>query len=474
MAFDGLSGRLQMAMRRVTGRGRLNEKDIEEMLREVRLSLLEADVNYKVVKQFLAGIKEEAMGEKIMKGLNPGEQVVKVVREQLRLTLGSEVSELNFKKDGGMTIFMMCGLQGTGKTTTVGKLASFCRKKFNKKPFLIAADIYRPAAVDQLVQIAKQINVPYFEMGTKEKATKIVKEGLKAAREAECDFVIIDTAGRLHIDEELMDELVDIKELCNPDEILLTVDAMTGQDAVNVAETFHNKLSVTGCVLTKLDGDTRGGAALSIKQITGVPIKISCNGEKLDAIEIFYPDRLADRILGMGDVLTLIDTVTENVDEDEMMSMAEKLMSDKFNYNDLLKQLKMIKRMGSISKILGFLPGMKQIKEASKNVDDKALDYIECIISSMTEAERKDPSLINSSAKRRERIAKGSGRTVMEVNRLREMLETQKKTMKQMSGMSEADLKKMQANMKNGNMPMSQPSYSKGKGKGKGQGKIFR
>lgn len=472
MAFDGLSSRLQMAMRRVTGRGRLNEKDIEEMLKEVRLSLLEADVNYKVVKQFLASIKEEALGEKIMKGLNPGEQVVKIVREELRKTLGSEVSEINFKKDG-MTIIMMCGLQGTGKTTTVGKLASFCRKKYNKKPFLIAADIYRPAAVDQLVQIAKQINVPYFEMGTKEKAVKIVKEGLKQAQAEGCDFVIIDTAGRLHIDEELMDELVDIKELCKPNEILLTVDAMTGQDAVNVAQTFHDKLEVTGCVLTKLDGDTRGGAALSIKQITGVPIKISCNGEKLDAIEIFYPDRLADRILGMGDVLSLIDTVTENVDESEMMSMAEKLMSDKFNYNDLLKQLKMIKRMGSLSKILGFLPGMRQIKEATKNIDDNALDFISVIISSMTEEERRNPSLIDSSAKRRERIAKGSGKTVMEVNRLRQMLEQQKKTMKQMQGMSETDLKKMQANLQNGNLPQQQ-SYSKGKGKGRGQGKIFR
>ena len=252
MAFDSLSNRLQMAMRRMTGRGKLNEKDIEEMLREVRLSLLEADVNYKVVKTFLQNVKEEALGEKILKGLNPGEQVVKVVREQLRKTLGSEVSELNFKKDG-TTIFMMAGLQGAGKTTTVGKLASFCRKKFGKKPFLIAADIYRPAAVDQLVQIAKQINVPYFEMGTKEKAVKIVKEGLKKANEAGCDLVIIDTAGRLHIDMELMDELVDIKQLCNPDEILLTVDAMTGQDAVNVAQTFNEKLSVTGVVLTKLD-----------------------------------------------------------------------------------------------------------------------------------------------------------------------------------------------------------------------------
>lgn len=476
MAFDGLSGRLQMAMRRVTGRGRLNESDIEDMLREVRLSLLEADVNYKVVKQFLASVKEEAMGEKILKGLNPGEQVVKVVREELRKTLGSETVELNMKKDG-TTVVMAVGLQGAGKTTTVGKMANFYRKKQNKKPFLIAADIYRPAAIDQLKQIGKQINVPVFEMGTNTDVRKIVKEGLKEAQRQGSDFVIIDTAGRLHIDEELMDELVDVKEIAHPDEILLTVDAMTGQDAVNVAKSFNEKLAITGIILTKMDGDTRGGAALSIKTITGVPIKLSCNGEKLDAIEIFYPDRLADRILGMGDVLSLIDTVTENIDESEMMNMAEKLMSNKFNYNDLLKQLKMIKRMGSISKILGFLPGMKSVKEAAKNVDDKKLDYIKCIIDSMTEDERRNPELINSSAKRRERIAKGSGRSVMEVNQLRQMLDAQKKAMKQMQGMSEADMAKMKNNLENGRMPQNMggaPSVSKGKGKGRGQGKIFR
>ncbi len=476
MAFDGLSSRLQMAMRRVTGRGRLNENDIEEMLREVRLSLLEADVNYKVVKSFLAKVKEEAMGEKILKGLNPGEQVVKIVREQLRETLGSETVELNMKSSG-MTVIMMAGLQGAGKTTTVGKIATFYRKKYNKKPFLIAADIYRPAAIDQLIQIGKQIGVPTFDMGAKEKAQKIVKEGLKKAQEEGCDFVIIDTAGRLHIDEELMDELVDIKELASPDEILLTVDAMTGQDAVNVAKSFNEKLAVTGIVLTKMDGDTRGGAALSIKSITGVPIKLSCMGEKLDAIEIFHPDRLADRILGMGDVLSLIDTVTENVDEDEMMNMAEKLMSNKFNYNDLQKQMKMIKRMGSISKILGFLPGMKQIKEASKNINDDALDFINVIINSMTEEERKNPELIDQSAKRRERIAKGSGKTVMEVNKLRQMLEQQKKAMKQMSQMSETDLKRMQGDLQNGKIPSnmgSGNSVSHGKGKGRGQAKFLR
>lgn len=476
MAFDGLSGRLQMAMRRVTGRGKVNENDIEEMLREVRLSLLEADVNFKVVKEFLAGVKEEALGEKILKGLNPGQQVVKIVREQLRKTLGSETVELNMKKDG-MTVIMMAGLQGAGKTTSVGKIAAFYRKKYNKTPFLIAADIYRPAAVDQLKQIGKQLNVPVFEMGTKEKAQKIVKEGLKVAAEANADFVVIDTAGRLHIDEELMNELVDIKEIARPDEILLTVDAMTGQDAVNVAKTFNEYLAITGCILTKMDGDTRGGAALSIKSITGVPIKLSCNGEKLDAIEIFHPDRLADRILGMGDMLSLIDTVTENIDEDEMMGMAEKMMSNKFNYNDLLKQMKMIKRMGSISKILGFLPGLKGIREAAKNVDDKQLDFVTVIINSMTEAERKNPELIDQSAKRRERIAKGSGHTVMEVNKLRQMMDAQKKAMKQMSQMSEADMQRMQNNLQNGRMPnMPQANYgvSKGKGKGRGQGKIFR
>ena len=275
MAFDSLSGRLQMALRRVTGRGRLNESDIDDMLKEVRLSLLEADVNYKVVKDFLNRIKEQAYGEKIMKGLNPGQQVVKVVREELKNTLGSEATEIKIKPQGQMTVIMLAGLQGAGKTTACGKLAVFYRKKYNKKPFLIAADIYRPAAIDQLKTIGKQIDVPVFDMGTNVKAEKIVKEGLKQAQEAGADFVIIDTAGRLHIDDDLMNELVEVKAIANPDEILLTVDAMTGQDAVNVATTFNSKLAVSGIILTKMDGDTRGGAALSIKAMTGVPIK-SC------------------------------------------------------------------------------------------------------------------------------------------------------------------------------------------------------
>ena len=469
MAFDSLSSRLQMGLRRITGKGKLNENDIEEMLREVRLSLLEADVNYKVVKKFLANVKEQALGEKIMKGLNPGQQVVKVVREELKKTLGDEVVELNFKSSG-MTVVMAVGLQGAGKTTAVGKMALFYRKKLKKKPFLIAADIYRPAAVDQLVTLGKSIDVPVFEMGTNVKAEKIVEEGLKKAKEEGCNFVIIDTAGRLQIDEELMQELKNVKDIAKPDEILLTVDAMAGQDAVNVALSFHNQLDITGIILTKLDGDTRGGAALSIKEMTGIPIKIMSNGEKLDAMEIFYPDRLADRILGMGDVLSLIDTVTENIDEDEMKSMAEKMMSSSYNYNDLLKQFKMIKRMGSMSKILGFLPGMGKIKDAVNNVDDRALDRIEAIIYSMTEKERKHPELIDRDFKRRDRIAKGSGRSIQEVNKLRQTLEQMKKTMKQMNNMTPEQQKRMGAQMQAGNYSGLGGAQKVKKGKGKNKG----
>lgn len=468
MAFDSLSSRLQMGLRRITGKGKLNEEDIDEMLREVRLSLLEADVNYKVVKKFLANIKEQSLGEKILKGLNPGQQVVKIVREELKRTLGDEAVELNFKPSG-MTVVMAVGLQGAGKTTAVGKMALFYRKKLKKKPMLIAADIYRPAAVEQLKTLGKQIDVPVFDMGTKVSAEKIVTEGLKHAKEEGANFVIIDTAGRLQINEDLMKELQNIKDIAKPDEILLTVDAMAGQDAVNVALAFHKDLDITGIILTKLDGDTRGGAALSIKEMTGIPIKIMSNGEKLDAMEIFYPDRLADRILGMGDVLSLIDTVTENIDEDEMKSMAEKMMSSSFNYNDMLKQFKMIKRMGSLSKILGFIPGLGQMKKAMSQVDDRAFDKIEAIIYSMTEQERKHPELIDKDFKRRERIAKGSGRSIQEVNKLRQSLEQMKASMKQMRNMSETDVKRMESQIKTGNYQSIAPTtYKKGKGKGKG------
>ena len=473
MAFDGLSSRLQMALRRVTGRGSLTEKDIDEMLREVRLSLLEADVNYRVVKEFLANIKVAATGEKIMKGLNPGQQVVKIVRDELKRVLGEETQEIKFKING-MTVLMTCGLQGAGKTTAIGKMALHYRKVKKSKPCLIAADIYRPAAIDQLKQIGKQIDVPVFELGINTPVAKIVKEGIKFAKDGGYDLVIIDTAGRLHINEELMDELKDVKKIANPDEILLTVDAMTGQDAINVAKSFHEALGLTGVILTKLDGDTRGGAALSIKAVTDVPIKLMSTGEHLDELEVFHPDRMAERILGMGDMLTLIESATQNITEDEAMNMFERMTSDNFNYNDLLKQFKMMNKMGSISKILGFLPGIGQFKEALNNVDDRQFDYIKAIIFSMTKEERANPDLIDRSSRRRERIARGSGRSVAEVNKLRQMLDQQRKIAKQMSNIDEEKAARIASQVESGNyaglkstMANPQPYVHKGKGKNK-------
>ncbi len=469
MAFDSLSERLQHALKKVTGRGKLTESDIDEMLREVRLSLLEADVNFKVVKKFLREVKEKALGEKILTGLNPGQMVVDIVREELQNTLGSEASELNYNKNG-LTVMMLVGLQGAGKTTACGKISLFSRKKYKKKPMLIAADVYRPAAINQLVTLGKQIDVPVFEMGTKANPRKIVKEGIQEAIKSGCDLVIIDTAGRLQVNEELMDELKDIKEIARPHEVLLAVDAMAGQDAVNVALAFHEKIELSGVILTKLDGDARGGAALSIKEMTGLPIKLMSTGEKLDALEIFYPDRLAERILGMGDVLSLIDSVKENIDEDEMKNAAERMMDDSFNYYDLMKQFKMIKKMGSLSKIMGFIPGLGKLKGALNQVDDRLFEYYGAIISSMTDKERKNPKLIEDSAKRRERIAKGSGRSIQEVNQLRNSFMQMKKTMRQFKGMDETQMKRMQSQVQNGNYGgIAQPKMKKGKGKGKGQ-----
>ena len=473
MAFDGLSSRLQMALRRVTGRGTLTEKDIDEMLREVRLSLLEADVNYRVVKEFLANIKVAATGETIMKGLNPGQQVVKIVRDELKRVLGEETQEVKFKING-TTVLMTCGLQGAGKTTSIGKMALHYRKIKKSKPCLIAADVYRPAAIDQLKQIGKQIDVPVFEMGIHTPVAKIVKEGMKFAKDNGYDLVIIDTAGRLHINEELMDELKEVKKIASPDEILLTVDAMTGQDAINVAKSFHDALGLTGVILTKLDGDTRGGAALSIKAVTDVPIKLMSTGEHLDELEVFHPDRMAERILGMGDMLTLIESATQNISEEEAMNMFERMTSDKFNYNDLLKQFKMINKMGSLSKILGFLPGIGQFKDALNNVDDRQFDYIKAIIFSMTKEERANPDLVDKSSRRRERIAKGSGRSVAEVNKLRQMLEQQRKMARQMSNIDEEKAAKIASQVESGNyaglksaMGQPQPYVHKGKGKNK-------
>lgn len=467
MAENSLSSRLQMAMRRLTGRGFLTETDIDEMMKEVRLSLLEADVNFKVVKNFITRIREEAVGEKILKGLNPGQQVVKIVHDELKRVMGEDAVGIAYNMSG-MTTIMTIGLQGSGKTTAIGKLAVFLRKADKKKVLLIAADVYRPAAIEQLKTIGKQIDVEVFEEGLID-ARKIVKDGLAYAKEKKYDVVIIDTAGRLHIDEKMMQELVDVKEIAKPNEILLTVDAMTGQDAANICKSFHEQLSATGAILTKLDGDTRGGAALSIKEVSGIPIKFASSGEKMDAFEVFHPERMASRILGMGDVLTLIEKATDAIDEDEAQNMMEKLMSDSFNYNDLMKQFKMIKRMGSISKIMGFLPGVGQMKQAMSNVDDKQFEKMTAIISSMTDDERKNPKLIDTSSRRRERIARGSGMNVSDVNRLRTALDSQKKMMKKMMNMDERELEGLSKNP--GKLMGNQP-VKKGKGKGKGQFKF--
>jgi signal recognition particle subunit SRP54 len=445
MAFENLTSRFQMAFRRLTGKARLNDNDIEEMLREVRLSLLEADVNYRVVKEFTEEIRDKALGEKIMKGLNPGQQVVKIVNDELKALMGTEAVPINLK-DSGISVVMLVGLQGTGKTTTAGKLAQLLRKNEGKSPLLIAADIYRPAAIDQLQVVGKQLDIPVFSLGNERNPRDIVKEGLRYAAKEALNLVIIDTAGRLHVNETLMDELTDIKKIVSPDEILLTVDAMTGQDAVNVASAFHEKLTITGCILTKLDGDTRGGAALSVRKVTGIPIKFAGTGEKLNEIEIFHPERMASRILGMGDVVSLIEKATEEIDENEAMSMMEKMMSGSFNFNDLLKQMKMIKRMGAFSGILKFLPGMSQLANSEK-VDDKQLVYIEAIIRSMTPEERRKPELVERSSGRRNRIARGSGRSTTEVNRLLTMLEKQQKMMRQMVNMSPQQMEKMSSRM---------------------------
>jgi signal recognition particle subunit SRP54 len=467
MAENSLSSRLQMAMRRLTGKGYLNENDIDEMMREVRLSLLEADVNFKVVKTFIANIKEQAVGEKILKGLNPGQQVVKIVHDELKRVMGQDAEGIRYNING-ITTIMTIGLQGSGKTTAIGKLGAYIRKAEKKKVMFIAADVYRPAAIEQLNTIGKQIDIEVFEQGLID-ARDIVKNGLKYAKEHDYDVVIIDTAGRLHIDEKMMQELIDVKQIAQPNEILLTVDAMTGQDAANIAKSFHEQLNATGAILTKLDGDTRGGAALSIKEVSGIPIKFASSGEKMDSFEMFHPERMASRILGMGDVLTLIEKATESIDEDEAKNMMEKLMSNTFNYNDLLKQFKMIKKMGSMSKILGFIPGMGQLKNAASQVDDKQFEQMGVLIHSMTEAERKDPTLIDKSSRRRERIAKGSGMKVADLNKLRQALETQKKMMKQMMNMDERQLESLS---KNPSQMMQNTKTKKGKGKGKGQFRI--
>ncbi|MDG5470262.1 signal recognition particle protein [Jeotgalibacillus sp. ET6] len=431
MAFEGLADRLQGSIQKIRGKGKVNEADVKEMMREVRLALLEADVNFKVVKTFVKKVSERAVGQEVMQSLTPGQQVIKVVKDELTELMGGEQSHIAVAKRPP-TVIMMVGLQGAGKTTTAGKLASLLRKKHNRKPLLVAADIYRPAAIKQLETIGKQLDLPVFSMGDQVSPVEIAKAGIAKAKEEHQDYVLIDTAGRLHIDEDLMDELKQIKELSSPEEIFLVVDAMTGQDAVNVAKNFDDALGVTGVVLTKLDGDTRGGAALSIRSVTEKPIKFVGMGEKMDALEAFHPERMASRILGMGDMLSLIEKAQTNVDEEKAKEMEKKLRTASFTLDDFLEQLGQVKQMGPLDELIKMIPGANKMKGIDNlQVDEKQLGHVEAIIKSMTMKEKEQPEVINAS--RRKRIAKGSGRTIQEVNRLLKQFEDMKKMMKQMT-----------------------------------------
>ncbi|HBM4187920.1 TPA: signal recognition particle protein [Listeria monocytogenes] len=432
MAFEGLAGRLQETMNKIRGKGKVNEADVKEMMREVRLALLEADVNFKVVKQFIKTVSERAVGADVMKSLTPGQQVIKIVQEELTSLMGGEESKIG-TADRPPTVIMMVGLQGAGKTTTSGKLANLLRKKYNRKPLLVAADIYRPAAIKQLETLGKQLDMPVFSLGDQVSPVEIAKQAIAKAKEEHLDYVIIDTAGRLHIDETLMDELKQVKEIATPTEILLVVDSMTGQDAVNVAQSFNEQLEITSVVLTKLDGDTRGGAALSIRSVTGKPIKFIATGEKMEALETFHPDRMASRILGMGDVLSLIEKAQTDVDTEKMKAMEQKMKDNSMTLDDFLEQLQQVKQMGPLDELLKMMPGANKMKGLDNmNVDDKQLGHIEAIIKSMTKNEKDNPDIINAS--RRKRIARGSGRPVQEINRLLKQFGEMKKMMKQMTG----------------------------------------
>ena len=426
MAFEGLSSKLQDITRKLRGKARITESDLKEMLREVKLALLEADVNYKIVKDFIATVQEKALGQDVLKSLTPGQQVVKIVKDELVELLGGEESKINFTPNPP-TVIMLVGLQGSGKTTTAGKLANLLRKQ-GKKPLLVACDIYRPAAIKQLQVVGKQLDIPVYANETSKDVVHIAKQAMSVAISKLNDVVILDTAGRLHIDEELMQELKNVKAGVKPHEILLVVDSMTGQDAVNVAQSFNENLGIDGVVLTKLDGDTRGGAALSVKKVTGRPIKFAATGEKLSDIEVFHPDRMASRILGMGDVLSIIEKAEESLDLEEAEKLEKNLKKKEFDLDDYLAQLRQVKKMGSFSSILKLVPGMANIKDLK--VDDKEFIRIEAMICSMTKQERKNPKILNAS--RRVRIAKGSGTTVQQINQFMKTFEMTQKMMKKM------------------------------------------
>ena len=439
MAFENLSDKLQSVFKQLRSKGKLTEKDVKDAMRDVKIALLEADVNYKIVKQFVNRVNERAVGSEVLESLTPGQQVIKIVNEELIELMGSAQSKLTFA-NRPPTIYMMVGLQGAGKTTTSGKLAGLLRKQ-GKNPLLVACDVYRPAAIKQLQVVGKNYDIPVFEMGDKLSPVEIAKESLVYAEKNRYDVILIDTAGRLHINEELMDELKNIKEAVKPQEILLVVDAMTGQDAVTVAESFNEQLGADGIILTKLDGDARGGAALSVRSVTGKPIKYIGMGEKMEDLEPFYPDRMASRILGMGDVLSLIEKAQEAYDEKQAMEMAQKMRNNEFDLEDFLDQMQQIKKMGPLKDLLGMIPGLSQYNLGDVEVDPKTMAHIEAIIQSMTKEERQNPSILNGP--RKKRIANGSGRTIAEVNRLLKQFEEMKKMMKQMNSMAKGKKGKM-------------------------------
>lgn len=438
MAFDSLTEKLTKVFKNLRGKGKLNENDVKAALKEVKIALLEADVNFKVAKNFIKTVEERAIGQDVMNSLTPGQMVIKIVNEEMTALLGSEKTELTLKPTQEITVIMMCGLQGAGKTTTTAKLAS--KFKGARKPLLVACDVYRPAAIKQLQVNGEKVGVPVFTMGDGHKPPNIAKAAIEHAKNNDYNMIFLDTAGRLQIDEDMMQELVDIKEAVDVTQTLLVVDAMTGQEAVNVATTFDSKIELDGVVLTKLDGDTRGGAALSIRSVTGKPILYAGMGEKLSDLEQFYPDRMANRILGMGDILTLIDKAQSALDAEKAKELEQKFKKAEFDFNDMLAQFEQISKLGSITDILGMMPGGLGGKIDDSMVDEKAMDRVKSIIYSMTKAERANPNLLNPS--RKHRIAKGSGVDVSEVNKLVKQMEQMKKVMKQMSGMMKGKGKK--------------------------------
>ena len=426
--FENLSDRLQNVVHKIRGYGKITEDNIADMMREIRLSLLEADVNYKVVKEFTNTVKEKALGTEVANSISPGDLFVKIVRDELQNLLGGE--NVPIKTDGNPTITMLVGLQGSGKTTTIGKLANLLRKKYKKKPLLVACDVYRPAAIDQLIQIGKELNIEVYSEG-KGNPVDIANNGVNYAKNNGFDYVLIDTAGRLHIDNELMDELENIVKEVNPHEILLIIDAMMGQDAINVITGFNDKLSLTGVILTKLDGDTRGGVALSVRHLTNIPIKYIGISEKMDGLTEFYPDRMANRIIGMGDVISLVEKVQNEIDEKEAEKLAKKMKKGNFDLEDFLSQLNQIKKLGPLENLIKLIPGAKKMGLNNVNIDPKQMKHIEAIILSMTKEERQNPNILKAS--RKQRIAKGSGRTVTEVNALLNQFEQMKQMMKMVS-----------------------------------------